>query len=152
MSIHTYYRYIYNTVYVYSISDYALHFHTQRAGAACGDCGCPARCHETVAEANRRERRQRVLQRKAAAAAQHAAQAKEAAAMAHALACAGRVREACRRVVDAEKSGEYIRETRLDFITQAKRGKNPHAKECPGFTVKFRERDALLPEVMLFCR
>ena len=65
---------------------------------------------------------------------------------------AGRVREACRRVVDAEKSGEYIRETRLDFITQAKRGKNPHAKECPGFTVKFRERDALLPEVMLFCR
>ena len=66
--------------------------------------------------------------------------------------CRARVRDGILRRQEAEGRGEYVRETCLDFITQVKRGRcaDPSV-DCPGFTVVYREADAMDPEVMLYC-
>jgi len=125
----------------------ALQWSSLPPGKFCAKCGCSCEAHETEEELAKRLRIDAILKRKQEDVARSkASRLREAEAE-----CRRRVSEAVQRRRESEASGEYIRETSLDFITQVKRGPCPKADHCPGFKVIFRESDALNPEVMLFC-
>ena len=131
-----------------TLMDFALKWPTLPPGKHCSRCGCPAHCHETEEEHAKRLRLEAILRKKQ----EDVELSRRSKLREEEDKRSKRIKDAVLRQRQAEASGEYIRETCLDFITQIRRGPNPKCPDCPGFKVIYREGDALNPEVMLYCR
>ncbi len=100
-------------------------------GKFCAKCGCSCEAHETEEELAKRVRIDAILKKKQ----EEAARSKASRLLEEEAQCRRRVSDAAHRRTQCDESGEYIRETSLDFITQVKRGPCLKAPHCPGFKV-----------------
>jgi ribosomal protein L37E len=129
------------------LMELAIQWNSLPPGKYCASCGCPSNEHETEQEYEKRLRIDAILKRKQ----DDIKKSKASEQREEENLRQKRVKEAVFRQKEAETSGEYIRETSLDFITQVKRGPCVKSRDCPGFKVIFRESDALNPDIMLYC-